>query len=575
MATIEQLSKALVNADAAGDADAARVFAAEIKKLQASSQPTVQPEEKSGLRNFGEGVLRGAAGVGRTLLSPVKGAADFISPTETTLKTLVTGEKKQNPVSSYIDRIDQGLKFLDQDNKDSGLYTAGKIGTEILATMPVGGAAAQAVRMAAPAVSTAPKLTNLLTAIETGGVRGGNMLSRVAGGSINGGLSMGLVNPDDAATGAVIGGALPGVLGIAGKLGKSAGSSGAQNALLQNQLRNDVLNQSKLAGYVVPPSDASPGLLNSALGAWSGKIKTEQAASAKNAAVTNDLVRKEFGLASDVPISRDTLAEVRNKAGQAYEAVKGIGTVAADNAYNAALDSIEKSYAGASKSFPTAVKNEVKDLVSGLRVGAFDAGDAIDMVKVLRADADKAYAGGDKLLGKANKEAAAALEDAIGRQLQASNAPSDLIKNYQDARQIIAKTYSVEKALNTAGDGVNARKLGAQLSKGKPISGDLKTAAEFANTFPKAAQDVAAPNAYSITDIGLGGFGVGASNPLLAAMMAARPAVRSTILSKPYQKVMVRPASNKLQALIQNNPNAQRLLNQSGPVLGSEYLDMQ
>ena len=48
MATLEQLSAALIKADAAGNADDAKVFADEIRRLKASqSQPKAEQMTKS------------------------------------------------------------------------------------------------------------------------------------------------------------------------------------------------------------------------------------------------------------------------------------------------------------------------------------------------------------------------------------------------------------------------------------------------------------------------------------------------------------------------------------------------
>lgn len=61
MATVDQLATALRNADAAGDADAARVLAAEIVKMRGAAPPAVGVGEDMA-RSGGSGALRGLAG---------------------------------------------------------------------------------------------------------------------------------------------------------------------------------------------------------------------------------------------------------------------------------------------------------------------------------------------------------------------------------------------------------------------------------------------------------------------------------------------------------------------------------
>jgi len=67
--------------------------------------------------------------------------------------------------------------------------------------------------------------------------------------------------------------------------------------------------------------------------------------------------------------------------------------------------------------------------------------------KELRSAADDAFRG-NMDMGRASKSAAGALEDALADHFtQAGN--SQALSVFQDARQLIAKTYSVEKARST------------------------------------------------------------------------------------------------------------------------------
>jgi hypothetical protein len=95
----------------------------------------------------------------------------------------------------------------------------GRVGGQIVGTLPVGGAIAAPVKAAAKlAPSLARFLTPLATSIESAGFQTGlkpgiaALPARVAGGAITGGVSAGLVNPEDAATGAAIGAAVPTVV---------------------------------------------------------------------------------------------------------------------------------------------------------------------------------------------------------------------------------------------------------------------------------------------------------------------------------------------------------------------------
>lgn len=316
------------------------------------------------------------------------------------------------------------------------------------------------------------------------------------------------------------------------------------------------------AGYVIPPADLNPGMISEALSGLSGKIKTAQVASQRNQGVTDKLARNALGLADDAQLDSATLAGIRSRAGQAYQAVSSIGQVNTTKAYLDALDEAVKPFVSQSKSFPGRGVPKLVDDIQSLKTGAFDAGDAIETIKVLRNDADAAYRAGDKLAGKAYKKASEALEQAIDDHLVKSGAPADLLKGYRSARQQIAKSYTVENALNPQTGSINAPKLAKDLERGKPLIGELRQIAEFAQAFPKASQALKeAPKATSPLDWAVGAMsGTATGNPLMLAGIAARPAVRSALLSAPVQRAALKPgfapslASRTIPSLIDTDP---------------------
>lgn len=334
----------------------------------------------------------------------------------------------------------------------------------------------------------------------------------------------------------------------------------AQQAAKANAQKFVAAQTGAAQGYVIPPADLNPGMMSEALSGLSGKIKTAQVASARNQNVTNRLVRESLGVSEDMPLNLDTLNAIRSQAGRAYEAVKSTGTVATNQAYAQALDDAIKPFTSQSSSFPGRKVPAVVDDIRSLKTDAFDAGDAIETIKVLRNDADAAYRGGDKLTGQAYKKAVDALEKAIDDHLVASGAPADLLSNYRGARQTIAKTYTVQNALNPETGAVDALKLARELGKGKPLSGELKSVAEFGTAFPKAAQMLKeAPKATSPLDWAVGAMsGTATGNPLMLAGIAARPAVRNMLLSQPVQRAALNPgyapslASRAVPGLIDN-----------------------
>lgn len=366
-----------------------------------------------------------------------------------------------------------------------------------------------------------------------------------------GGLSDRLMGAGYGALGGLAGKGLGDLIGAgATKLGELRSANlAAQQA--QNQTRDAAVKLALQSGYKLPPQEVNPGALNGLLEGLSGKIKTSQSASAQNQSLTNSLVKADLGIGDDVPLTPQTLQGIRAQAGKAYQAVKGAGTISADAPYMSKLDSIAGQYDKASQSFPGFAKPEITNLVNAFKQPNFDAGSAIDAIGMLRDQGNAAFRSGDTALAKAHTGVASALEDVIDRNLQSSADPS-LLNNYRDARQMIAKTYSVERALNPATGDVNAADLAKQLQKGKPLSGNLKTVGTVASAFPKATQALKQNyNPVSPLDYAMGLIGA-VHNPLEGAAVLARPAVRSMILGKPYQALNALGSGNYGGGLVSN-----------------------
>lgn len=351
------------------------------------------------------------------------------------------------------------------------------------------------------------------------------------------------------------GGAAGGALGFgAGKLigagvGKLTASRAAAREL--NAVRDGVAASARESGYVIPPTQTNPTILNRTLEGLAGKLTTGQSASIKNQAITNKTVARAIGLDPSKPITKESLAGLRQQASQAYAAVTGAGDIVPPASYTAALDDIVKPYVSAAESFPNARPNPIIAEIETLRTPQFTAESAVNKIRELRAQADTAYAGGNKDLGKALRDGAGALEDAIDSHLQTVPGADTLLDGFRAARQLIAKTYTVEKALNESTGNVAARKLAAQLARGKPLSGDIKKVAQFAQAFPKAADEVASsmPGISPLDFYGAGGLSAMTGNPLSMLAIGARPIARGTILSQPFQRGMGAPSYNVGAAL--------------------------
>lgn len=336
--------------------------------------------------------------------------------------------------------------------------------------------------------------------------------------------------------------AAAGVLGALAPVGASAAWNAALPTRGSKQL-GQVAQKANDAGFVIPPPDLNGGFISEGVNAAGGKIKTAQAASQRNQAVTNKLVRQALDLPEDAPLDQSALAAIRQDAAKSYQDVAGAGTITPTPDYTKALDDAVAPYLAQAKSFPDRKVPPIVAEIQSLKTTAFDAGDAVATIRVLRSEADTAFRHGDNLAGGALKKAAGALEDQIQTHLENSGAAGqDMLGAYRAARQKIAQTYTVEAALNPQNGNVDAQVLARALKKGTPLSGDLRTVAEVAQAFPKATQALKeSPKQLSVTDLAAG-MAAGFQNPWLASIPLVRPVARSIALSGPVQRQAVKQA---------------------------------
>lgn len=331
--------------------------------------------------------------------------------------------------------------------------------------------------------------------------------------------------------------------------GEFPGTPMKRTAAIAEALKSDTAAlAAKDVGYSLPPTQVNPSIVNKVIEGAAGKIKTAQDLSTKNQPISNRLIRDNFDLPPDAPLTTETLAAVRKQAGQAYEPVRGAGRITASDKYGATLDSIEAPYKNAAKDFPDAPQSPVVDAVKTMRRETFDSSAALDQIQIMRDKADVAYRGGDKKLGGAYKGIANALEEEIGRHLEATGAPADVIDNFRNARQKIAQTYTVQKHLEPSGN-IDAQGLARELDR-KPLTGNIRTVAEFGSNFKKAAQLPEKIGGVPMSPLDYAGAAVpvvgaiASGNPMLAlAGLApfARPFVRKGLGSDFYQRNMVTP----------------------------------
>lgn len=497
-------------------------------------------------KNARAGAARGFGSIGATLLTPVDMA-------------MGNTESIGNPERRKA--MDDGAQAMGGDPASPEFQT-NKLLAEMLGTSGVGSFLAKGVQMIPGAAKALP---HLIESLRTGGMATNGATGvygtgvRVAGGAVNGAATAGLINPEAAQEGALIGATMAPAVQVAGKAGQYIGEKAADKyaeAVKRYKQRaplNETIEKAVEAGYVIPPNMVKPSLSNQVIESISGKQATQQIASTRNTEVTEKLVRKSLGIADDVPLSAGTLEDLRKTAGKAYAEVSNLSPQAA-----ADLEALKVA------------RNEAQGWFKAYNRSARP--DDLKLAKEARALSDQ-------------------LETALESHAAAAKRP-DLIPALRDARKQIAKTYTVSRALNDASGTVDARVLGRMHEKGLPLSDGLDVAGRFASAFPtiaKSPQQIGSPAAHNLksmasaimgTGSGLGGAAIGgaALSAPLAVAGAAVPfvvpaAARSMMFRQGAQRALIpqAPEMSKAAQLAQLlvSPELRQALLRSAPVTAS------
>lgn len=319
------------------------------------------------------------------------------------------------------------------------------------------------------------------------------------------------VTEDESRLNNMVMGAAGGVVGqkVGNVVGNKISQTVANNALRKSQraTADATLKQVQESGFAVPRSLYNPTFMSNRLESLGGKAATLQEASARNQEVINSFTRKALNLSDDTPLSISAVENVRKAAYEPYK--------------------------------------EVANISKGAK-------NALEQLKQARADANGWFAAYNRSLSpddlaKAQefKQVADIAEQVIDDYAKQAGRP-DLLPALAEARKTIAKTYTVERAMNKATGDINPKVLGRLYEKGSPLSDGLDDIGRFASAFPKAAQPTnqsAGAGISALEPMAAGVYGAvgqaATGNPtglLAAGIPLLRGPARSIALSRMMQK---------------------------------------
>lgn len=185
-------------------------FEFRLRLEREQSSPSFAQKAKQAAGDLVAGAFRGAGSIGATLLKPVN-------------RYNKDGAKIDGEAVDAQRRagMDDALSSMGAD-PSSLVFKGGKLLTEVAGTLGVGGGLAKGAQALGAGANTVSALGS--AGMKAGTLTGAPALAaRTAAGAATGGASAGLVDPNQAGVGALVGGALPGATKLAGATGKAIG----------------------------------------------------------------------------------------------------------------------------------------------------------------------------------------------------------------------------------------------------------------------------------------------------------------------------------------------------------------
>jgi hypothetical protein len=526
--------------------------------------------------DLGKGFVRGAAGIGNTIInSGTKAGADALAgiddPNGLVDPKFKRGATGMSPVEQQNVERQQGLKAYDAQVPKSLAFGAGKLAAEVAGTAGVGGAIAAPLKAVAPAVGmAAPAAGNVLskfaTAIGSGGMTvggapatsatqgAGNLLLRAAGGAVNGGASAGLIDPETAGTGALIGGAFPVATKAAGAVGGAIGRTIAGKPIAPevkaladraNQLGIDIpadrLVNSKPLNALASSLDYVPG---------SGRAGTMD----KMNSQLNTALSKTFGQNSDNVTA--ALRKAQGDLGGKFDTVLKSNTVKVDQQFITDLaDAANMASRELGSDGAGIISKQVDDILDKAATGQIDGQAAYNIKRTL-----------DRISNRSTPEAfyARELKKKLMEALDRSLGPTEAAA-FANVRKQYSNMLSLE---NLAQNGAEGNISIARLANMKNINNpELQELADISAQFLKSREGAHG----AAQRVGAGALALGLTGPqgLAAGMATGRGANMLLNSSMMKNAVTGAPQTNRLLQFARS-PEVEQLLYRAAPVAGSQ-----
>lgn len=484
-------------------------------------EPSMLQTVGQGAGNLLAGAVRGAGSIGSTILAPYDIAKDALAGKGLSLES--NRERRAG--------IDGGLREMGAQ-PDSVLYKAGKIAGEIAGTAGAGPALAGGARAAGAAPS-------LVSSLSTGGLNVAGktglagLATRAAGGAAVGGVAAGMVNPEDAALGAAVGGAIPMAMKVGGEGARSLARA------VRGEVAPEVValaDRAKALGVQIPADRLTNSKPLNAMAAsleympLSGRAATQERMTSQ----LNRALSRTFGQDSDNVTM--ALRKAGAELGSKFDDVLKNNRVRVDQTF---LDDLAEHASRASRELGSdgerIIKSQIDDIMAKAAAGEIDGQAAYNIKRTL-----------DRIGKRNSPEAYYALDlkKSLMGALDRSLGPEEAAK-FAATRQQYGNMLKLEKIAKNGAEGdISIARLANMKNVNSP---DLQELADIAAQFMVTRESP--HGALQRLIIGSTGIGVGAGVGglpigigLMAGGRAANSALnsgllRSMVLGQPGQPI--------------------------------------
>ena len=561
MATLEQLSAALVKADAAGNTADAKAFADAIRQMQAAPSGEGMPGQRQGtFAKIGTGLASLAdTTVGGVLPMIGQGVQAVARP----FTTPQQAEQMGGAVSSALDKpfgkafgvteqpaykqeaSRQVMNFIGQNVDKGANWISDKTGLPVEDVRNMLGTS----MLAAPAVikGAAPVVENALTAAKP-----------VA------------QNALAAARATPIGQAIE--TPIAARAAKIQEANVAQS--YQNAPKIEAAQLANEHGIALNPVQSNPTKGNQARAIIAGDPNINAGLSKANEPKWTQLVvEKGLDLPANTRLDATAIQTALDNASKPYDAVRAIPELLPDQATLDTLDSLKKTPSAVSKGKVEVTNGLIDNMMEEIKQGRSGA-DVLNDIRQLRAEANSVYKARDKGLNVpkaseiADADARMGIANAYEKMIDANVKDPQVLADLQAARTKMAQIYDIDRATDFATNKVDPKVFAKMVSEGKPMTGIAGDIGRIAANYPEIAK-IGAQNSLEakLTRGGVAGtlgYGLGTlvGSPIAGSILGggagflAGKAGAKIMATPEYQAARAIPKDYRPNALSPNNQNA-------------------